>query len=209
MSHEIHSDSGLPPLIGELCLESELRLEGDPRLLEADLSGFVGSDPRPVFVALSDFARSNLPAGPLLCEWGSGLGIVAMMAAHLGFEAHGIEIKPELVLAARELADDFGFEVSFAEGTFVPGNAMARQDRSRFPWDDGGAPDGHEELELTIGDYDVVFAYPWPGEEWAITEVFREYATPGAFLITYQDALGVRAREKLSSGDLSSSWELT
>jgi len=209
VSQEIPSDFGLPPLIGELITESELRLEGDSRLLNADLSGFVGSDPRSVFTALSDFAQSSRAAGPLFCEWGSGLGIAAMMASHLGFDAHGIEIKPELVSAARELADDFGFEVSFSEGTFVPPNAAARQDQTRFPWDDRGIPDGHEELELTIGDFDLVFAYPWPGEEWAITEVFREFATPGTFLVTYQDAQGVRAREKLPSGDLASSLEIT
>ena len=30
-------------------------------------------------------------------EWGSGLGVVTLMASALGFEAYGLEVAPELV----------------------------------------------------------------------------------------------------------------
>src|SRR5262249_24968675 len=59
-------------------------------------------------------------SGHWFCEWGSGLGVVACLAAMLGFEARGIEVEGELVDAARRLAGDFGLPVEFARGSFIP-----------------------------------------------------------------------------------------
>ena len=35
-------------------------------------------------------------------------------------------------------------------------------------------PDGYDELELEPDDFDVVFAYPWPGEEQVIFDLFAD-----------------------------------
>ena len=40
-------------------------------------------------------------------------------------------------------------------------------------------------LVLEAGDFAVVFAYPWPGEECLIVRLFEEYAADGALLLLY------------------------
>jgi hypothetical protein len=81
--------------------------------LDCRLPGFVPSDFARVYGALRALAAGDLLPGSLFCEWGSGFGVVACLAAMLEFDACGIEIEEELVDAARQLADDFGLSVEF------------------------------------------------------------------------------------------------
>ena len=70
-------------------------------------------------------------------------------------------------------------------------------------WTDGVAwltttgPDGYDELELDPDDFDVIFAYPWPGEEQVIFDLFADYAAVGALLLTYHGIEGVRLQRKV------------
>ena len=148
--------------------------------------GFIGSDLAVVDRALARIQSESLARGPLFCDWGSGLGAVCAVAAINGFSPLGIEIQSELVASARSLARDLGLDMSFAQGTFLlPGDedlaSGSENTRMRF---DGRAWDA---LALAPGDCDVVFAYPWPGEEACIDGVFRRHASPGALLVTFHD----------------------
>jgi hypothetical protein len=58
-------------------------------------------------------------------------------------------------------------------------------------------PDGYEELETEPDEYDVVFAYPWPGEEQVIFDVFADCAAVGALLLTYHGQEGLRLQRKV------------
>ena len=65
----------------------------------------------------------KLAAGHRFLEWGSGIGIVACLAAELGFDAIGIEIEAPLVEIAESIAADHDIDVEFACGSYVPHGA--------------------------------------------------------------------------------------
>ena len=168
-----------------------LALPGDDR------RGYVGSELTAVDRVLSRIQAEDLMRGPLFCEWGSGLGGVCGVAALCGFTALGIEIQGELVHCARSLAEDLQLSSVFAEGTFLlPGDedlaASATHTQLAF--------DGHawDELELAPEDCDVVFAYPWPGEEALMDGLFARHASPDALLLTFHDRDRVLVQRKLA-----------
>src|SRR5688572_9683571 len=82
--------------------------------------GFIPSDYRRVFHALSALTRADLLPGDRFCEWGSGFGVATCLAAQLGLDAVGIEIDAALVEEAQQLAEDFGIEAEFIRGSFIP-----------------------------------------------------------------------------------------
>jgi hypothetical protein len=173
-----------------------LALHGDGR------GGYVGSDLPAVNRVLARIQAEGLAQGPLFCEWGSGLGGVCGVAALNGFSPLGIEIQGELVDSARSLAKDLDLPMVFAEGTFLlPGDedlavatAHTRLAFDCHAWD---------ELDLAPEDCNVVFAYPWPGEEACVDGVFARHASPGALLLTFHDWDHVLVQSKLAhNGDL-------
>ncbi len=59
------------------------------------------------------------------------------------------------------------------------------------------ADDAYGELGLGPHDFDVVFAYPWPGEECLIEDLFEKYAAEEALLLTCNQYNSVRLRRKV------------
>lgn len=119
-------------------------------------------------------------------ELGSAVGVVTIMADLLGFDAYGIEIEPQLVDRAVLMAEQFDSAATFAEGTFVPSDY---QDEIQHLSGDfltltAGAC-AFDELELELADFDLVFAYPWPGEEDWLTELMHRHARASTILLTY------------------------
>jgi hypothetical protein len=161
------------------------------------LPGFVPSDFARVYGVLWAWAAGDLLPGGLFCEWGSGFGVVACLAAMLEFDACGIEIEGELVDAARQLADDFGLPVEFICGSFIPkGSETCFHTNDRFAWLTTHGEGRLDELGLGPADFDVVFAYPWPDEERVIGALFERYAGAGAVLVTYHESGDLRLRRK-------------
>ncbi len=119
-------------------------------------------------------------------ELGAGVGLITILADRLGYAAYGIECEPELIESARDLADEWGSEATFVEGSFVP--LEAREDvsllDSEFLTITDGA-DAYAELGLDLDDFDVVYGYPWPGEEDWMLDFVRRCARPGAVFLTY------------------------
>ena len=164
--------------------------------------GFVPSDFVRVYEALRAIRRNVLAPGNLFCEWGSGLGVVTILAAKLGFCACGIELEAELVEGARGLANEFGAEVEFVCGTLIPSGGEGYADRTmEAAWLGMGGADAYEELELDACDFDVIFAYPWPGDEDVIEGLFEEYAAAGAWLLTFHGMEDLRLRRKSEPGE--------
>lgn len=161
--------------------------------------GYVPSDFERVFVALEEVVRRRLSAGDAFCEWGHGFGVVASMAAMLGFGACGIEIDPDLVHEAQALAEVFNLDVEFVCGTFVPAEGQDLLDMpTEFTWLDAGGTCGHELLGVGPDDFDLIFAYPWPGEESVIDNLFERFASVGALLLTFHGHDDVRLRRKVT-----------
>ncbi len=189
--------------------EADLRVSKFVRNSPIRVTGFVPSDFVTVYQALRAITEENLAPGTSLCEWGSGFGVVASLATMLGFKVCGIEIERDLVDASRRLADDFGLPVEFVHGSFVPSGAEADVEEAyadtstEFFWLVTDADDAYDELGLGPHDYDVVFAYPWPGEECLIEGLFEKYAAEEALLLTYSQYNSVCLRRKV--GEMSGS----
>ncbi len=161
--------------------------------------GFVPSDFPKVCPVLAALAGSDLAPGRRFCEWGCGFAVVAGLAARLGFESHGIEIEADLVAEARRLLADHRLDARLAAGSFVPpGGEELAEIRAEMAWLVTGGPDGHALLGRSPEDWDVVFAYPWPGEEHVIERLFDRFAAPRALLVTHRSEKGVRVQKKVA-----------
>jgi hypothetical protein len=181
-----------------LLADAHLRVEALDNTTRIEIPAFVPCNFDLAHRALAELSRSNLTTGHRFIEWGSGLGIVACLASLVGFDAVGIEIEPKLVAMANEIARDHNIDVEFACGSFVPDGVDPRVDWAEgVAWLSTTGPDGHEELELDPDDFDVVFAYPWPGEEQVIFDLFADTAAVGALLLTYHGIDGVKLQRKV------------
>jgi len=141
---------------------------------EAGGGQYVPSDYRYAFQVLQWLLQSQkVSRGATVLEWGSGQGMVTIMAALLGYRALGVERDVQLVRAARDLAARFDVAARFVQGTYdpaVPGlKPVPAQKR------------------------DVIYAYPWPGDEPACLQLFAQMASPGAYLLTCLGPEDIRA----------------
>ncbi len=153
---------------------------------------YIPSDALSVYAALTEIRRMRWNGRPRLCEWGSGFGVSACLAAMMGFEAVGIEIEPELASHARRLAKDFDLPVRFYCGTLVPDGCDLHHDPVADMWAltfaQENAPPEHYRYPkwgFSPSDFDVIFAYPWPGESRFMEELFARTAREGSLLLTY------------------------
>ena len=128
-------------------------------------------------------------------ELGSGLGVVTIMASRLGFEAYGIEAKPELVEHSRNFAAEYGPGARFETGSFIPDD---------FRWNPAGGdeavrtfidiPDAYAELDMSLSDFDLIYAYPWPTEHDLYRNFLRQYGRRGSRFVTYDAREGMHLR---------------
>ena len=161
--------------------------------------GFVPSDFTKVWPLLAAIAEQGLARGRRFCEWGSGFGVVAGLAARLGFAAHAIEIEKDLVEASRRLLADHRLAVKLACGSFIPeGGEPLAEIKAEMAWLLTGGPDGHALLGVDADEWDVVFAYPWPGEEHVVERIFERFAADGALLVTHRADKGIRLQRKVA-----------
>ena len=162
---------------------------------------FVGSDFALAYAALSHLEASVLVPGDQFCEWGSGLGVVCCLAAMTGFRAFGVEASGRLVRGARRLAADFDLPAAFARGSYIPRGAGARLLAGReFAWLSRSGRCGRGALGMSPDEFDLIYAYPWPDEQWLVEELFDAHARPGALLLTYHGERGLWLRRKGGAG---------
>ena len=125
-------------------------------------------------------------------EWGSATGVIAIMADMLGFEACGIELDSSLVATARDLAGRFESGARFAAGSFLPaGYRTPSTDGDGRTGTLGNGPSGYLKLGYSLEDFDVVFGYPWDGEEPTMLDLMKTYGRPDAMLLVHSVS-GVR-----------------
>jgi hypothetical protein len=176
--------------------------EADRRIarFQADcrVPAFVPGDYAGAYRVLRCLSDGVLTRGRQFCEWGSGFGVVAGLAAMLEFDSCGIEVEQALVDEARHLIDHFGLPVEFVQGSFVPRGAEDRVHFSgTYSWLTTDGDHAYDDLGLDLSDMDVVFAYPWPDEEAVVSELFDFYAGAGAVLATYHSNAEFRLRRKI------------
>ena len=193
------SSVALDHAVEQALSEGERRIEtffgGSSKAIRKD---FVASDHRLVFEALRAIRRDHLATGNVFCEWGSGFGVIACLAALLGFDAYGVERAPEFVRSARALAADLDLPVLYAEADYHPigfdsyfdAVGESRQLLRSPPRD---ADTGWErQLGITMEDVSILFIYPWPAEAQLVEELFEASAQEGSLLISYNEDADAR-----------------
>lgn len=150
---------------------------------------FVAADYERVLQALLELRAPGLR----FLEWGSATGVITIMADLLGFEAYGIELDPSLVDTARDLATSHDSGARFAAGSFIPSGYVWRPssgDNRRGTIGHGAS--AYPEIGHPLDDFDLVYGYPWNGEEPMMRDLMRAYGRPGAGLILHGGTEGVR-----------------
>jgi len=191
-------NADIPEDVLRFLREADRRIDEFQR--DSPVPGFVACDLQYTYRVLRTVAEAQVAPGALFCEWGSGFGVVACLAALLDFDAVGIEIDRRLVNEAQKLADDFELPVEFLHGSFIPHGAAIESDPDNgtgFAWLDHEEA-GEGELAFDPDDFDVIFAYPWPDEEDVTTVIFERFAKPGALMVTYHSDNDFRLRRKVT-----------
>jgi hypothetical protein len=156
---------------------------------EPAFHGYVSADYQAVYDSLAQLKGRALT----VLEWGSGLGVVTIMASRMGFEAYGIEAEASLVEFSEELALGYGPTAKFAQGSFIP---------DQFQWNPADADNvirtvvdtasAYNDLEMEIRDFDLIYSYPWPDERVLYHQILREFACPAAWFLCFDVRAGIQ-----------------
>lgn len=163
---------------------------------------FVAAD----YDQVRDVLLSLRAPGRRFLEWGSATGVITIMADLLGYDSCGIELDPLLVRSARELAARVDSRARFAEGSFIPTGWVWRPRRGDARTGTiGEGPSGYLVLGRALSDFDIVYAFPWPGEEPMMLDLFRCHGDPDARLLLHSctGATSVYHRGRIESGPAS------
>ena len=168
--------------------------------------GFIPSDHLLVYRALRVIAEKEVALGRRFCEWGSGYGVAACLAAHLGYDAFGIEIEEEFVQEAQSLAHDFKLSATFVCDTYLPSGFDYYTDpigdsRQLIRTSSDDPRLWEQEMELTMEDIDVVYVYPWPGDAQFVEDLFDATASDGALLLSYHENGELVVKRRVSAAD--------
>ena len=190
MSESPRLDAALSERIHALCEEGrDLWHDFDIEVRQDHWHSFVAADYNAVQAALLDLRSS----GARFLEWGSATGVVTIMADLLGFDASGIELDPSLVQVARELAERTGSKARFAAGSFIPlGWAWSPPGGDGRSGTIGAGTSGYLELGRSLDEYDVVYGYPWSGEEDLMLDLMRAHGREDARLLLYTVEFGTK-----------------
>ncbi len=174
--------------------------EAIERFMLADehfFENFVNCDFHLVDQAISWIVENHLLPGNRFLEFGSGFGAVTILAAIHGMTAAGIEIEQPLVDQATMLADHLQVDADFYCGSFIPRDIEGYADLAAdVQHVDTSAGDVYDQMDANVDDFDLVFAFPWPGENGFFESVFESTAAQGALFLTYNGIEGIHLHRK-------------
>ena len=184
-------DAALATRLDALCAEGWAIFEHfDRTVREVSFHPFVAADYEDVRAVL----LSMRAPGVRFLEWGSASGVITIMADMMGFEAYGIELNGQLVQTARDLAARHHSGARFVEGSFLPtGYQWRPRDGDGRTGTIGDGPSGYLQLGRALDEFDIVFGYPWGGEEPLMHDVMQRYGRRDAVLLLHDANDGVRA----------------
>ena len=161
----------------------------DAEVRQAAWHPFVAADYDVVLSALMSIRGPGLR----FLEWGSATGVVTVMADLLGFESYGIELDASLVDVARDLAERSRSKAQFAAGSFIPlGWEWRPRGGDGRTGTIGRGPSGYLTLGRPLSDFDVVYAFPWMGEEPLMLDLMRAHGGPDALLLLHSPERGMQ-----------------
>ena len=185
----INSQSDQRALLSELeSLWTEADQVWDEHQNRPSFGAYVSADYAEVFDSLVNLKQTC----QTFLEFGSGLGVATIMASRLGYDAYGIEVESELVDYARDFADRFAPQATFATGSFVPDDFVfdPSSGAESYCTSINDAP-AYAELQLGLDDFDLVYAYPWPTEHQLYRGIVREFGSPHCQLLIYDAREGI------------------
>ena len=158
---------------------------------------FVNCDFHLVDQAISWVVENHLLAGNRFLEFGSGFGAVTILASIHGMTASGIEIEQPLVDQANSLADQLQVDADFYCGSFIPRDIDGYANlAAEVQHVDTSAGDVYDQMGVNVDDFDMMFAFPWPGENGFFESVFERTAAQGALFLTYNGIEGIHLHRK-------------
>ena len=174
--------------------------EAIERFMLADehfFDNFVNCDFHLVDQAISWIVENHLLAGNRFLEFGSGFGAVTILASIHGMTASGIEIEQPLVDQANSLADQLQVDADFYCGSFIPRDIDGYANlAAEVQHVDTSAGDVYDQMGVNVDDFDMMFAFPWPGENGFFESVFERTAAQGALFLTYNGIEGIHLHRK-------------
>ena len=190
-SHQPEVDDALRARLKDLCAEGWNFFERfDREVREREFHSFIASEYE---VVLESLIAHRAP-GRTFLELGSASGVITIMADLLGYEAAGIEIDTSLVTTARALSARFDSRARFVAGSFFPsGYAFKTASGDERTGTMGAGISAYLELGRALDDFDVVFGYPWGGEEPVMLDLMKRYGSPDALLLMHGVNDGVKA----------------
>ncbi len=194
----VTGDEELPPIVENWLVKARERIERYwDRFKEKPLPQYVECDFDLVARAIQQCVLEELNDGRLFVEWGCGFGVVTGTASLLGLDAVGIEAEEFLCEEARTLFQQAGIEAEVWQGNFLPQRAreLAEDEDPLVSLTHTISP-AYEMHDMSISDFAVVFAYPWPGEEHFLRHVFARYARRDALLLMYRGPYHVELYRK-------------
>ena len=121
-------------------------------------------------------------------EWGCGFGGVTGAASLFGMRAVGIEALDFLCHQASALWRRHAISATVVHGNFLPQGAdqLLLADDPGLAVQAAADEDAYAGMGGRLDEFDLIFAYPWPGEEGFLARVFEKFARPGAHLLLYR-----------------------
>jgi hypothetical protein len=176
--------------IDALCEEGrEFWHRFDAEVRQDDWHPFVAADYDCVRTVLLSLRKP----GRRFLEWGSATGVITIMADLLGFDSYGIELDSSLVDVGREYASRFRSNARFAAGSFIPmGWEWKASGGDGRHGTIGQGPSGYLELGHALDDFDVVYGFPWMGEEPMMLDLMRCHGRHDARLVLHTVHDGAR-----------------
>lgn len=200
-------EAELPPPCQALVDAAEARFEEFyARQLNKRYPRYIASEPRQVYAALKWVEDQGLMPGNRFIEWGSGFGVATGLAALLGYESTGIELREGLVDIARELMTSQSIEADFLCTSYIPegyheyevsGGSDLVADDSFGHELEGGPLYQDDTREVDISEVDLFYGYPWPGEQEMMLKLFDAVAGEDALFIAYFGDMEVCIYRKL------------
>ena len=177
--------AGLDPALRATLVEIgeqgwEIWAQFDRNVRQHEWHPFVPADYERVLDALLTLRRPGLR----FLEWGSATGVITIMADLLGYEAYGIELDEGLVAVSVEMATRYGSGARFAAGSFLPaGYEWSPKGGDGRMGTVGEGTSGYLQIGHPLEDFDLVYAFPWGGEEEMMHDLMRRYGAADAGLL--------------------------
>ena len=195
---DIVTPPGNQSAIIEIIDHANQRIDDYTKSAPSIIHNFVHCDFDLTALTIHWILENNLLTGERFCEWGSGFGVATMLATAAGMDAVGIEIEPILVKHSHQLAGELRIDSRFFCGSFIPHDVTDILEISRdVEHVTIEEDDAYQEIGQELSDFDLVFAFPWPGESDFFEALFLECAATGACLLTYRGREGMHLIRKL------------